>query len=771
MKLWLMMLLCANTTILYCVNSFDPIDPVAMQAVHGAQRYIPLVGPGVTTSQGIMADKLNYSANAGAGLFTINTSGYYYLADDLILSQTPSNTNPIILINASNVVLDLGTKTIAGNGNANTVLAGIQIANGISNVTVKNGVINGISSATSNANGFGVLVNTSAASTVSHIILQDLSIFTCGLGVAVRKCNDLILSDIECTSNGPALNAAGSAFGYMGSLYLETVNGCRIKNSTFSNSGWQFAGSAGAVHILGGILSSCLDIEITDSHFDNNTNDTSNTASGVYALGLYLLNTSNCTITNATASNNTRSVAVGNSCIGILIQGASTGNVFTNCKSNNNTGTSSCYGFSVESSSTGSNGNIFVDCMANLNTCTGTGATAAAVAVYGFNVSSSQSNQFKNCVANMNNVPSTATLTATTAISVYGFLLNNADSTQFINCVANSNNLSSTATVPATITAKVYGFYNLNCSSNSFISCQANGNNVPGGNNAGVTRTTIGFYSAGCFSNQFIQCTAARNNISTSSADPSAYNAANFQAVSFSHAAGFQLGDNPSTIETGALISHCISNNNQTLVNGTKAIAYGILILPWPANPVSITQVSNGNIIEYCKVYSNFSQTSFQTTTYPIRGPSGGNISTINPQSQGIIDMTPGNTAGNFAGGGAVTTFTPAALSGVGSTTLLRSNVSYNHGICFNQTVGNRLMSFYTSNNTAPSGGGPSSVNYYIDYPTNFTGGTQQNANAVIYDLNIGATNSTDPTNIITAAQAANTIMLANFSYARLSNI
>lgn len=431
------------------------------------------------TSNSIASASLNYAASANAGLFAITSAGYYYLTEDLLLSQSPSNTNPIILISASNVVLDLATKTITGNGNANVIFAGIQVADGVSNVTIKNGIISAISSTTSAANGFGIVINNGAASTVSHVILQDLSIFNCGyFGISIRSCNDVIINNVICTNNGPNINAgtSGAQSGFTGGVYLETIKTSTIKNSSFSNNAWQVVSPTASNHVVGALLKTCLNIAIVDSHFDNNTNTTTDVANGgVHAVGLWSFDTANCLYTNVTANSNTRS-----------------GSTTTSGNSTN------VFGFRLQSTtSPNSTGNIFTNCQAINNTGTIFSAGFAATANSGSNI-------FENCVANLNS--SFNNLTATTA-------------------------------------ASAYGFYFLSLVANTCRNCRAEANFVIGGNNAGVARTVGGFYSAGCYSNQFIKCQANYNNISTASNDPARPTTSASYQTAFSFATGFQLGD------------------------------------------------------------------------------------------------------------------------------------------------------------------------------------------------------------------------------------
>lgn len=448
MKLWLMMLLCANTTILYCVNSFDPIDPVAMQAVHGIQRYIPLVGPGVTTSQGIMADKLNYSASASAGLFVINTSGYYYLSDDLLVNQIVTNSNPVILINASNVVLDLATKTITvpiPGASTNTVTAAIQIADGLNNVTIKNGVISNIRS-TAAATGEGILINSGGSSTLisSHIVLDSLTVFGCGhFGINASFCKDLQLNNVQCIGNGPGFDGATTS-GFAGGVILSNITSGTITESSFSNNVWNTAITpATAILFVGLYMTTCSNIVIKNCIASGNTNNISGTSAG-WGAGVYFNATSNCTITNLIASGNiassTNASATSGTGYGIRLNN-STSNKFDSCVFSNNQGIN--LGIGVELTgvaiTTTSKGNEFSNCISDLNSATVplAGTTGKS---FGYRCLISAFNKFINCRADGNFVPGDAT--NTTIRTAVGFFSNRGFSNTFFQCQANYNNIS-----------------------------------------------------------------------------------------------------------------------------------------------------------------------------------------------------------------------------------------------------------------------------------------------------------------------------------------
>lgn len=507
------------------------------------------------TANSITAASLNYAAGANTGLFAITSAGYYYLSEDLLLTQAPTNTNPIILINASNVVVDLATKTIAGNSNANVVFAGIQVADGVSNVTIKNGTINGISSATSAANGFGIAVNNGAATTVSRILVQDLSIFNCGyFGISVRSCNDLVIENVVCTGNGPNINAGttGAQSGFAGGLYLETVKTGNIKNSSFSNNTWQVGSPTASNHIVGCLIKTCLDVDTVDSHFDNNTNTTTDALNGgVHAVGLWSYDTANCVYTNVSANSNSRSGSAttsGNStqCYGFRLQSTtsphSTGNLFTNCQAINNTGTIFCAGFGITDNSSGNN---FVNCVANLNSCVATATVAAST--YGFYFFNTSGNMCTNCTAIRNNTPG-STDASNPLRTAAGFFSASSTSNLFISCFSTRNFLSSQS------------------GSNSFAAGFQLGNQTP-----------------------------------------------------FTPITGYPPAGGATTyVETASALRDCVANNNTTLHASTSAPCFGILILPGNVTFASGGPVSTGNRIETCRASYNVSQNTAVGRSYGI---------------------------------------------------------------------------------------------------------------------------------------------------------
>lgn len=591
------------------------------------RKYVSVVGSGVTTDQGISSAKLT-TAPTGGGMFVITDPGYYYLSDDLAPDNLTTANVPIIYINANNVVLDLATKSItAPTTNTTNASAAIQVADGKSNVTIKNGVINGIQGVA--ATGFGVLVNNAASTTVSHIVLENLAMYNCGyFGISIAKCNDLTIDNVQCTGNGPYTDAikAGNPGAFSGGAYLNTINSATITNSVFSNNQWNIGSPTTANSIVGLYLNTCKSIDMRNCLTSGNANIT--TPASTFAAGVYLVSCSSCTFDTVTTSVNTYITTLANA------------------------GTS--YGMFLSSSSN----NNFRKIASFANTASTSNVAPTGGAGYGINASASSANYFEDCVFSSNSGISNGI-----GIAFVG----SSNANQCRRCVAALNTSSQLTTVVQTV--GVYGFFCSSCIANAFIDCRASDNNVPG-SSAGASRIVAGFYSAACYSTQILNCQATGNNVSsltTSTAQSTTVAPASF-------AAGIELGESTSSVERQAVIRDCIITGNRTITaTTTTAPAFGILVLPTASSPFT-GPFSSNNSIEHCYVANNLSD-----YTNAAQG-----------LSYGIVDMTPGITA---TGG-----------TTLGSSTLMRGNISVGHGSTF---TGTTVNAFATSN-----------MNYYLDYKT-----------------------------------------------------
>lgn len=342
----------------------------------------------------ILQSDLNSTASTGDGLFVIGASGNYELYTDLSPVNV-ANTNPVILITASNVTLDLKGKSIfAPSTELNKITAAIEIADGVNNVTIRNGVISGIAgsdgiTAPADYSGYGILVNKNAATSITHVKLEDLTIFGCGcFGVSISNCNDLTMNNVKCIANGPAYDAAtgGTAPYFAGGSCLSNVNIANITNSNFSANAWQALGGgytpSAKVNIVGMYLNNCTSIKMVDSSADKNTNTTTFSTSayvGVLTAGVYLTNnTVRCTFINVSACQNSRT----------QLSATGAGNV---------------YGFYNKNTSI----NTFDNCCASGNSINGsTNAANPTRTAVGFYSTQGTSNRFVNSSAKFNNISS-----------------------------------------------------------------------------------------------------------------------------------------------------------------------------------------------------------------------------------------------------------------------------------------------------------------------------------------------------------------------------
>lgn len=423
--------------------------------------YNSVVGSGVTTTQGISSSKLNNSAAASAGLFNITQPGYYYLSDD-IQPLAPSNSNPIILISANNVVLDLATKSIiAPTSNVNNVTAAIQIANGVSSVTIKNGIIQGIANTTT-ADGYGIVVNQSGAATVNNITLENITVTGCGnFGLWVKNCNNLVLNQVRCINNGPAVDAAPTAApaNFAGGAYFNTVKTATLIDCAFASNSWQSGVTPTTqVNIVGLYLDSSASIVAYNGLLDGNTNTTTFVTSAMLTAGLYLSNATNCQFTKVSVSNNSRSGANNGTAYGAYLTGTtgtySSSNIFTHCIASNNTGVQTVAGMAFNASC---NSNECINTVAELNSATATDATDTARA-YGFYCIATAGNTFMNCRANNNTVPGSATLGIGKFRTAVGFYSAGSSSNRFEEGQANRNNISTATTTGAGAESFAAGF-------------------------------------------------------------------------------------------------------------------------------------------------------------------------------------------------------------------------------------------------------------------------------------------------------------------------
>ena len=493
-----------------------------------------LRGPIVTPSfqNPIHPTDLSTSANPQ---FTIKSSGRYYVTNHLNRNHSTA-AGTILLVKASNVNLDLNSKTIAPSVSGSmTTGTAIAVAQGLSNIQVSNGFIHGQDGSTSNGTGvqkldYGIDLNettlSSGSGTSYQIKLQDLQITRCiTVGIFGSTINDLTIERCTCNDGKGTTDLTAGA-------QLDTINNLKINNCTFSGNA---NSSSGAITVYGLSLTSC-----TDGVIENVICAKNNASSTSSCIGAYLSSCTNMIMKNVSATTNS---AAGTTCYGINLTG-STNNQLINCITNGNTTSandSSVIGIYLQSSSHNCR---LENCLANGNSNSSTGGTGGTA--YGSYMQSSNALCVTNCQFNGN--------TSTATGATIGLILNTITGSTFRNCQTCSS--SSTGSGAS---AHAYGTYlDSNCNNNSFVKCLANSNSA--GSTSAVR--SVGFYSSANTNNNFDQCIANRNQATTT---------ANVAAI----AAGFMFAG----AETRSQILNCETAHNvvgNQTSSGTSARAYGI---------------------------------------------------------------------------------------------------------------------------------------------------------------------------------------------------
>lgn len=216
--------------------------------------------------------------NVASG-YTISSTGYYVITDNVMFTNLPNSTSGIT-ITSSNVVLDLNDKTLQGVfGSSNQI--GINITNGATNVTIKNGALQIWSSR-------GISI---ASTAVADVYFDNLRFTNCFSGI-----NTTSIKRISCKNSIFGDGASGSTFNgsdwyvenckFLGTRASPTltlgVNQGRITNCVFTG-----ATAAGLS------LSGCNGVVVSDCLAEaNGTIGFSIGASGSSTSGIIL---SNCT--------------------------------------------------------------------------------------------------------------------------------------------------------------------------------------------------------------------------------------------------------------------------------------------------------------------------------------------------------------------------------------------------------------------------------------------------------------------------------------------
>jgi hypothetical protein len=417
-----------------------------------------MINSGVSLNQQISSSSLSSANTETEAQFKISKSGRYFLSTDLYAAPGRSNI-PVIYIASSDVVLDLGGKSLTlSSSNNMPSIAGIQLKSGVKNIIIMNGTINGTAANSRMTTGIIGTNNT-------NVLLDNVQTVSCSsTGISFTSTYDLDLNEV---------NVYGSNTG----LSLTYCKDGSILDSSFCG-----ANSCGSTNITGILASNCNNFELHDVSISNNT-ALNGTAIGLSATSCYNFSLDSVTALNNASTNGSTygiylngcagfvcnkakaqrnvSGSVATICAGIFLTG-STGNSFTNCTANNNTTTgATCptYGFRI---SAGSDGNVFCKCDASGNAGGATSGTGA-----GFANDASNYNTIQESTATNNSsagalgkaygiLSSTASLGTTirnsktignnsTAGSAYGIAFDGEIGGSIVGCDANANKGGTTA--------------------------------------------------------------------------------------------------------------------------------------------------------------------------------------------------------------------------------------------------------------------------------------------------------------------------------------
>lgn len=315
--------------------------------------------------------------DAGGGEFVINQPGNFAISEDI--SAPGGGSGAIIFINSSDVTVDLCGKRITQIGDNS--LSGIIVGRNFSNITIKNGAIDGMSLA-------GIQVNDG----VFDLFLEQVTAVNCGAygfffnGTAPDGSPNPIFNSylIECQAINCGIANPSGVNNTIVARFLEKIGNKRSRFILFS---------------LGGLgLSECNNITVQNSKFCHN--------SSANVGGVFIASSNNCVFSDCLMNDNTGDTAVG--CA--IVSGSH--NRFERCLTNAN----------ISSNAFGINGGFFMTACANTvitdcQSCNNQGSF-----VDGFSSFSGTNNSFIDCVAiaNINGLA--------------GFHLNSESGTTMKNC-------------------------------------------------------------------------------------------------------------------------------------------------------------------------------------------------------------------------------------------------------------------------------------------------------------------------------------------------
>jgi hypothetical protein len=272
----------------------------------------------------------------------IAVPGTYVYGIDLEYEPTAPNDS-IIRISSSEVILDLNNRSLKqADGNTQPGLAGVLIDSNLSQVTIKNGLIAGLT-------GKGIIVSSGCTDIVLDSIITD----SCNLrGISVEGTTLSPIQDIEIC-NCEVENCCRGATGDYG-LLLQNCSLFNVVNTKIELC-------AGSTSVIGFDLSN-----VTSSIFQScvsNNNAASSTSAT--CIGYDLSSTSSALIFEDCDSFVNVAQATGSTVFGYRVASGVNDCSFTGCRVVNHIAASSVTGFSFTSNAR----NSLFECIASRNSC------------------------------------------------------------------------------------------------------------------------------------------------------------------------------------------------------------------------------------------------------------------------------------------------------------------------------------------------------------------------------------------------------------------
>lgn len=388
------------------------------------------------------SDFRNTGETTLAKTYTISSPGVYTLVQD-VASECRSDATAIgaqtaIYINSSNVILDLGGRTLSHSGTDQVVnIDGIELNVDLYNVTIKNGHIGGFQ-------GHGIIVN--------------------------YGCNDIRLQNLTVS------NCVGPAIYFLGTTTdTQDISDVIIDNVIVSNTFGKSTVDAVGLKIAFG-----WNFFVTNSIFSRNVS-AADDSYGVQVTG----EGRNIVFNNCDASGNEGDSAVGFGFIGADVSSACS---LIGCTANNNVGEESAsagygYGYAFTSVISDNDAGAKSAIGFYLENCTAAGNNGAASG-HGFYFGNAEYFYVKNCKAFNNNALASSTATDPTD-GGQGFSCYKGIGHVFEDCIANGN-----VTNQDTANIISAGFFCEDTEDMAFLNCEANSNCLAGH----TSSTGAGFY-------------------------------------------------------------------------------------------------------------------------------------------------------------------------------------------------------------------------------------------------------------------------------------